>query len=88
MSSMKRKYERAIIRHQCYKRDGNLKGFRAEWEEYNYSNASERTEHVNDNGTSTTVRTKPKRRNMVNRTKAVKQLLTNTRKKDMTAVKI
>lgn len=84
MSSMKRKYVRAIIRHQCYKRDGNIKGFAAEWREYQGA----RAEQANDDGTSTAVRIKPKRRRMADRAKAVKQLLAPTKKKDMTAVKI
>lgn len=88
MSSMKRKYERAIIRHQCYKRDGNVKGFRAEWREYDNSKTALRIEHTNANGGSTAVRIKPKHTKSINRTKAVKQFISNARKKDMTAVKI
>lgn len=84
MSSMRRKYTRAIIRQQCYKRDGNIKGFAAEWREYQGA----RAEQANGDGTSTAVRIKPKRKRMVDRAKVAKQLLAPAKKKDMTAVKI
>ena len=36
MASMQRKLTRGIIRQKCYKRDGNIKAFKADWNAIHY----------------------------------------------------
>ena len=54
-----RKYERAIIRHRCIKRDGNAKAFPKEWKKYHDSKVKARVEQVQKDGRVTAIRTKP-----------------------------
>lgn len=54
-----RKYERAIIKARCIKRDGNAKSFPAEWKEYHDGKVKKRIEQQSKDGKVTAVRTKP-----------------------------
>lgn len=85
-----RKYERAIIKARCIKRDGNAKGFPAEWKKYHDAKVKARTEQQSKDGKVTAVRTKPttksKQRHydngkvMLRHMRAMKQMFANMRK--------
>lgn len=49
MSSMVRSMQREMVRQKCYKRDGNTKAFRAEWQKFHYP----RVEATDKNGNVT-----------------------------------
>lgn len=76
MASMQRKLARGIVRNECYKRDGNIKAFRAEWDKVHY----QRRESVDENGNTISYvsRKGTKRDNKVviaNKAKAIKAKL-------------
>ena len=76
MASMQRKLARGIVRNECYKRDGNIKAFRAEWDKVHY----QRREMSNENGSTISYlsRKGKKRDNKVviaNKAKAIKARL-------------
>ena len=54
-----RKYERAIIRHNCIKRDGHARAFSDEWKKYHDAKVKSRIEQKQKDGNVTTIRTKP-----------------------------
>ena len=54
-----RKYERAIIRHRCIKRDGHARAFSEEWKTYHDAKVKARIEQDEKNGKVTTIKTKP-----------------------------
>ena len=54
-----RKYERAIIRHRCIKRDGNANAFQKEWKKYHDAKVKARIEQDEKDDKVTAVRTKP-----------------------------
>lgn len=49
MSSL-RKLEREVIRNKCYKRDGNTKAFKSEWEKHHYKEDVKRVEKKKKRG--------------------------------------
>lgn len=76
MASMQRKLARGIVRNECYKRDGNIKAFRAEWDKVHY----QRKETVNENGNIVSyLSRKGKKRNnkvvIANKVKAIRARL-------------
>ena len=85
-----RKYERAIIRHRCIKRDGNAKAFPEEWKKYHDAKIKTRIEQQYNDGSVTAVRTKPttqkKQRHydngrvMLRHMRAMKEMFANIRK--------
>lgn len=54
-----RKYERAIIRHRCIKRDGHANAFSEEWKKYHDAKVRARVEQAKKDGKVTTVLNKP-----------------------------
>ena len=85
-----RKYERAIIKARCIKRDGNAKNFSAEWKKYHDAKVKARIEQQSQDGKVTAVRTKPTAKKsqhrydngktMIRHMRAMKQMLANIKK--------
>ena len=85
-----RKYERAIIKARCIKRDGNAKAFPEEWKKYHDAKVKTRIEQQSNDGKVTAVRTKPtnqkKKRHydngkvMIRSMRAMKEMFANIRK--------
>ena len=86
-----RKYERAIIKARCIKRDGNAKNFSTEWKKYHDAKVKARVEQQSKDGKVTAVRTKPiaqkKQRHyanskvMLKHMRNMKEMLSNIRKR-------
>ena len=79
-----RKYERAIIMHQCKKKYGTTECFHEEWDKYRNAKLKKRMEQADNAGITTSVRAKPtnkKRRNssknIMNRLRMMKKILKN-----------
>lgn len=85
-----RKYERAIVKARCIKRDGNAKAFPEEWKKYHDAKVKTRVEQKSKDGKVTAVRNKPttqKKQNhydngkvMLRHMRAMKEMLANMKK--------
>lgn len=83
-----RRYERAIVKARCIKRDGNAKNFPEEWKKYHDAKINARIEQQQNDGKVTAVRNKPKTKKthfdngkiMLNRMRAMKQMIANMKK--------
>ena len=85
-----RKYERAIVKARCIKRDGNTKAFSEEWKKYHDAKVKTRVEQKSNDGKVTAVRNKPttqkKQRHydngkvMLRHMRAMKEMLANMKK--------
>ena len=86
-----RKYERAVIKARCIKRDGNAKNFSEEWKKYHDAEVKARIEKQSNDGNVTAIRTKnTKTKNkhrhydngkvMLRHMRAMKQMFANLKK--------
>lgn len=84
-----RKYERAVIKARCIKRDGNAKNFSAEWKKYHDAKVKARIKQESKDGKTTVVRNKPITKNknrhyggkeILQRMRLMKQMIADMKK--------